>query len=340
MKELISHIEFLIQQHEYVIIPNMGGFVLNKVHAHVCESGCVTPPALSVGFNAELKFNDGLLAESYMQKSSISYDVALKKIDEDIKQLRLELVAGKEVPFGNLGMLNLVDGHIVYTSSPQHFIHPSVWGYSNVELKRLGDIDLLVGKSHEKRLVMRRVFAGVASTVAALVLWGMSASVNDNLFRTMQHSGFFVNKADHVANKIISKPLVSVERELILDAYVSSIKISDSIAASIVSEPVVAITDGKNAAPKPPKVTWTKEKRYFIVVGGDVNKNIANRMLKKIKAQGFENAALVESPDRYRIYVEVFKDKATANAFLNRFRGKNLTYKDAWLFTKAILVKS
>ncbi|GAB6011858.1 HU domain-containing protein [Viscerimonas tarda] len=343
MKELISHIEFLLLQHEYVIIPNIGGFVLNREHAYVHESGFIMPPVLSVGFNAELKYNDGLLAESYMQKHAISYDTALARIDADVKQIKSELTTRQAVSFGRLGALKLDDGHIIYESSSQNdFNHPGVWGYSAVELKPLSDILSSANGSSGAALRIRRVVVGVASTAAAVALWAMFPSINENLFQAIQHSGFYVNmnNVERVAKSIEYKSPVSTERDAILDEYAGTI--AERGLTPVVEEQVRVVVAAEELKPakESPKPVFTNVKYYYVIVGGDVNKNRAKNLLSNFKAKGFKNAALVESPERYRVYVAMFKDKTEADTFLTRFRAKHPAYQDAWLFAKSTKMKS
>lgn len=51
----------------YLVLPGFGGFVLKVVPSHVSASGAsLTPPSKTIGFNAQLKQNDGVLA-SWLQ---------------------------------------------------------------------------------------------------------------------------------------------------------------------------------------------------------------------------------------------------------------------------------
>jgi hypothetical protein len=342
MKELVSHIEFLILQHECVIIPNIGGFVLNKEHACVLESGVILAPTVSVGFNADLRFNDGLLAESYMQKYDIPYDVAVKKIDEAAGQIRSELIARHEMTFGKMGVLRLDNGRIIYDPSLQYFTHPSVWGSSDIGLRRICD---LLSQPEEERTGKRwrRVFIGVASTAAALALWTMMPFISDGMFQTIQQSGFFVPDTRQAANRIEYKPIITTERDAFLDKFAHNIAEQTTVVQPAVTPQTEEIVPETKPVAKPkeqPKPVLTKVKRYYIIVGGDSNKNAANRLLSKFKSEGLKSVDIVDSPDRHRIYVAVFKSKPEADAYLQRFRNKYPAHNDAWIYAKSTMEKS
>lgn len=335
MKDLISHIEFLLLQHEYVIVPNLGGFVLHKEHASVSSSGTIVAPGLNIGFNVELKYNDGLLAESYMQDYSISYDAAISKIEEAVKHIKSKL-SQQKVSFGDLGILYSENGNIIFNPSSEKIVnHPSVWGYSNVELRALKDVSNPLSE-HVRKIKVRHVFAGVASTAAAVVLWAMSPLINENIFQTVQQSGFYVDNVQNVAKVIERQSTIVSDKELILDEYMQELVVFNK---SEIKDEKEDPTEIKEVKKSPPPVVMTKEKRYYIIVGGDENKARASVLLAKIKNRGFKNAALVDSPERHRIYVASFKDKSEANAFLSRFKSQNPSFHDAWLYTKSIMVK-
>ena len=74
MIELSRHIESLMLNHDCVIVPGLGGFITQYMHArYIAEEGLFLPPYRSVGFNQQLTFNDGLLVQSYMQAYDTSY---------------------------------------------------------------------------------------------------------------------------------------------------------------------------------------------------------------------------------------------------------------------------
>ena len=62
MIELAQHIEALLLENDCVIIPGFGGFVAHLTPAVSVEEGNVfIPPIRTIGFNPQLRLNDGLL---------------------------------------------------------------------------------------------------------------------------------------------------------------------------------------------------------------------------------------------------------------------------------------
>ena len=67
MIELAQHIEVLLLENDCVIVPGFGGFVAHYAPAtHVKEENLFLPPTRTIGFNPQLKLNDGVLVQSYM----------------------------------------------------------------------------------------------------------------------------------------------------------------------------------------------------------------------------------------------------------------------------------
>jgi len=338
MKELVRHIEYLIIQHDCVIIPGLGGFVLNREAARIDKMGLFLPPKVGVGFNADLKHNDGLLAKSYSQYFSVTYDAACAKLDVDVKHIKHSLQSDGRLPFGNLGIINLIDGRIVF--EPNSSIpYPSVWGYSALKLDQI-DANNKEQKQLQpnivkasKRVFLRKVLISVGATAAAVALLFIPVSNDSSLFNKVQHSGFFSGYTNNIGKRMTDNEVVSENRILVLDKFeeYQKHKQQEQIAVVEVVEPEVS----KRVEAKADLAARIQPlKKYYIIVGGDPGKAQANNLLRAIKSKGFGNAQIVESADRYRIYVASFNDKTEANLYLDSFRKKYPSYSDAWLFTK------
>ena len=88
MFELTRHIESLLLRNDCVIVPHLGGFVTSFRPARwVREENLFLPPTRSVGFNAHLTINDGLLTQSYMQAADVSYPDAQRLVERDVEHV-------------------------------------------------------------------------------------------------------------------------------------------------------------------------------------------------------------------------------------------------------------
>lgn len=108
MISTIEHIEYLLINHDCVILPNWGAFLSNYTPAVFDEeTGDIVPPVRTISFNESIKQNDGLLANSISHKKSVSYAVAISAINTDVESFKIQLNHSGELQFGNLGMFKL-----------------------------------------------------------------------------------------------------------------------------------------------------------------------------------------------------------------------------------------
>ncbi len=88
MDEIALHIDFLLHTHDCIIVPGLGGFVVNVTDIERNGLWGIDSPSCELIFNNKLTYNDGLLAESLMKTNKISFDVAIKKIDVACEELK------------------------------------------------------------------------------------------------------------------------------------------------------------------------------------------------------------------------------------------------------------
>ena len=89
MIELERHIEILLLSNDCVIVPGFGGFMAHHVDARYDEQeNLFLPPQRTIGFNPQLTLNDSLLAQSYIEAYDISYPEALRRIEDEVRELR------------------------------------------------------------------------------------------------------------------------------------------------------------------------------------------------------------------------------------------------------------
>jgi hypothetical protein len=71
-----------------VIIPDLGGFMAHHMDARYDdEEQLFLPPYRTLGFNPQLKINDSLLVQSYIEAYDISYPEALRRIEGEVEEL-------------------------------------------------------------------------------------------------------------------------------------------------------------------------------------------------------------------------------------------------------------
>jgi hypothetical protein len=108
MERLLHYLEQLIIQHDYAILPEFGGFIVNYVPAKVDESkSLITAPRKEICFNPALNYNDGLLAGLIQRTENISFRKANLLVRDSIETIRKQLKNGETVTLGKIGSLRL-----------------------------------------------------------------------------------------------------------------------------------------------------------------------------------------------------------------------------------------
>src|SRR5699024_11270585 len=86
MIELAQHIEVLLLENDCVIVPGLGGFVAHYTPAmRVAEENVFLPPTRIIGFNPQLKMNDGLLVQSYMAVYDTDFSDATRIVEKEVR---------------------------------------------------------------------------------------------------------------------------------------------------------------------------------------------------------------------------------------------------------------
>lgn len=96
----------LLYSHDCVVIPGIGGFLLNYAPASIHPvQHLFSPPSRTIVFNSGLDSNDGLLANYCTQKLAITYGEAMVKIDTFTGNIRQRLSSDGSYTFEGIGRL-------------------------------------------------------------------------------------------------------------------------------------------------------------------------------------------------------------------------------------------
>ncbi|NDW10598.1 SPOR domain-containing protein [Dysgonomonas sp. 520] len=314
-------------RHNCVIVPDLGGFVVNREPAHINAEGVVIAPRVSFAFNQDLKYNDGLLAEAYMSENGGTYEEACLSISNAVKSLNIFLSVQKKIEIGRVGSLAIdkENGNVVFFPNRDVFYHPLIFGDSNLNLQpldRIKEIEAVV-EIKKKRFEMKRVIGSVAASAAAILLFFVAStpiaeSGANNV--NMQKSGFLTNILYTNSEKKVSEdsaePTVAEEKEVV------SPDNKQNVAAISVDAPADAKPKSKASV------------SYYLIIAGEATQNAANKRLAKIKEAGFANAKILDTPQRKRVYIASFDKKVEAEDYLSHFKTLHPRYSDAWIFAK------
>lgn len=183
MLKIDQHISSLLYFHDCVIIPNFGGFVANYTSATVHPTQHVfTAPSKKIGFNINLKNNDGLLANQMASAAQITFGEANKIIENCVQHYLRELALGNRLAIENVGTLFYdIEKKLQFEPAKEVNHLPSAFGLTNLQspaIKRDGHVERIgkefknripVVSENPKRKINIRKFVALALLVPAII---------------------------------------------------------------------------------------------------------------------------------------------------------------------------
>lgn len=143
MNVLAKNLEILLMHHDLVMVPGLGGFVVDYRQAQFDENeqDLMVPPARFVVFNKELNVNDGLMVSAYMQNYDANYPQAYRQLELDVEQLVSQLDIDGWVCLDNVGTLRKnIEGVLSFEQIHHTAITPSLFALAPVRIKTVAQL--------------------------------------------------------------------------------------------------------------------------------------------------------------------------------------------------------
>lgn len=311
MNEIALHIDFLLHTHDCIIVPGLGGFVVNETGVEKNGLWGLDAPAFELIFNSKLTYNDGLLAESLMKTNNISFTRATKLIESARQELRNRLIKSEEVEWDNLGIFKTNKENNIIFLPNKAYVRPQFFGLSNARFKPAA-LALTSSSSNENAIPVKSIMRYVSTAIAVAVLFFLVVVSYNNTSPVNQHA------------EIVSKPLIFGNNP----SRMHTAKASQPAA--------FASTNNSPSAEANNTVTpaQSSTKKYYIVVGVYEVRDVAEKSLSRLKKQGFVNASMIERPTRLDVYSDSFSSREEAQTYLLKFHADNASYRDAWILKR------
>ena len=142
MIELAQHIEVLLLENDCVIVPGLGGFVAHYTPAmRVAEENVFLPPTRIIGFNPQLKMNDGLLVQSYMAVYDTDFSDATRIVEKEVAHIFTALHEEGKVDLPNIGELRYsIHGIYDFVPYDHKITTPYFYGLDSFEMQELAEL--------------------------------------------------------------------------------------------------------------------------------------------------------------------------------------------------------
>lgn len=128
-----KHLSSLLYRYQCVTVPGFGAFLTETKPAYIdIDTNTFYPPKKVISFNANLKNNDGLLANHIALQEKISYDYAVIKIEQAVAGWNSVLL-NEDLSLNNVGSISRNnEGNLLFTpDSPVNYL-TAAFGLANI----------------------------------------------------------------------------------------------------------------------------------------------------------------------------------------------------------------
>ncbi|MFT4525256.1 MAG: hypothetical protein ACI85F_001409 [Bacteroidia bacterium] len=281
--EQLGHIikETLVQ-HRFVVLPEVGAFLLRKLPARIHPvHDRIEPPKDEVRFNEAIKDNDGLLV-SRIAKQDRNHSDAELELKGIVAKIEFDLANKSPVDFGPLGILKRnYDGNLIFTQADSADVWPSHFGLSTVNLKPLEvekkvNIKQLVpsGKTLAIEFPVKKAL-GYAAALGLMVSMGIIPMTNENN-RNMASMSFASFLGSPVEANYTPRSFQPLE---VSASYISEepVLVSEKPVAPVIEEIAVE-------APTEAKI---EASQFFVIAGAFDSKANATKLIDDLDSRGF-----------------------------------------------------
>ena len=283
--QIEKHISDLLYRYQCVTVPGFGAFLTETVSAHVTGSASsFFPPKKVVSFNANVKNNDGLLANHVALQEKMSYELAVIKIGDVVNEWTYLLQNHNRVVLKNIGEIS-VNNEMNWVFEPANtinyltdsfgltpFVSPEITReVLKQEVEALEEKAPIIFTPERKKDYSYLKYAAI--------------------FVVMLGAGGFGYKTYY--DQQIETKTLAVQKKV-------QEKVQQQIqeATFVISAPVEAV-ELSVAAPVEEKMP------YHLVAGAYRSEENANKAIAELKAAGFENAKML-SMNKHNLYPVVY----------------------------------
>lgn len=288
MTEFYTFLEHLLYEHECVIIPDFGGFVVNAQGFSFNEKeGKIHPKKKFVAFNEKLKTDDRFLSTEWAKKKSIPQKESTIEIANISKELKSLLVSQGVLTIGVLGSFTLIqENRISFSPNPNFNADLNVFGLFPVGL---GYTSVIKEKKPEL------IAAPIAEDLPEITPEDIKPT---QLTRSIYVYAFIAFILGGLGAFFLTAPPTNQSQ-----SSLNPIKIEKKVIP--ISAAVVHITDTLQTLPAP--VVVEKEELVqadviYLVAASFQSLAQAEKGLKELKSRGFEQAEIILKNEKTKFY--------------------------------------
>lgn len=362
MNMISQHIEYLVRYNDCVIVPGWGAFIAQYQSASiVAEQNMLMPPVRTLVFNPSLSHDDGLLASSIARRFGMSYDVAMKRISEDVYAMKHQLNIGGEIVLPKIGVFrqNEADSTMLFEPFINGISNSKYLGLSLIDIKpikeyrKVAQVEKHRSKQDTIYVPIRRSW--VRAVASIIIMLGLGLTLSTPIINNQSNQAAIISSSMtsqinqveklkeltgneklvlNILDTIDSKASVDIKKRQEYQAFVLENKLcnehkdmSNGLNKNKSSKDVINSKEAINNIDL--EIQLSEEDRYCLIIASLPTKKMAEEYILESK----EKLALLEKDGRFRIYALTGK---TPKETLSLAKEKGLTqrYPKAWVCKK------
>jgi len=304
VEKIYHHIEKLLGHNEYVVVPGLGGFVLQPQPATIVDNKIIAPRKV-ISFNALMHHADGLLAIEIARTERISYRLAQELLQHETELFRQQLHTNGSFDFGKFGTFHQTnEGNIAFVPNTHATFIPSNFGLTDLQLpdyskKQIQHVSIKQ-ESFSVKSFMR--YAAVFALLLSMLFVTEQRPTNPNT-----QSAAIVN-----LSKLTSAAKIQVQTD--------SIVVSDTTKQQTQQ---LLETEIKN-----------ESEAYHVIVASLPTLQSAENYCKVMIELNYPAAKVLEPVKTYRVAIKSFTEKEEAIRFMENLRITDERFSTAWVLCK------
>ncbi|MBR1839462.1 MAG: SPOR domain-containing protein [Prevotella sp.] len=324
MVELTRHIEILLLDNDCVIVPGLGGFMAHYVCAEYSEEDEVFyQPSRSIGFNPQLRLNDSLLAQSYVEAYDVSYPEALCMIASEVEEVRQMLAVNGSFDFHGIGTLKLTsEEKYDFVPCTAGLLTPSLYALCSYSMKAVAKKPVVLTVQTDDNIDDEEKEVTKARRIDINALRYVLAAAMLLLFFVFSSIPVGLGSNDVQQCSVIDTNIVS--------AFLKNNKTMESFTVATTDTAIVNVEDDA-ATQQEVKEEEVSEGYFTIVLASKVGKKGAEDYVNNLKAAGYKDATVYEHGTMRRVVMGKFSTESDAANTLNKLRNADSQFAEAWI---------
>ena len=315
----------LLQIHDCVIFPNLGGFIAQYSPAKLNSiNNTFTPPLKQILFNKNLINNDGLLVNAISQKHSISFQESNKKLSLLLEKINDELESSSKYLFEGIGMLFINQGVLNFKQQSENLLLDS-FGLKSINIKEFSapkPAKKIINLT-QSPILKSKIKNWTAAVAVAVVLFyaawiPMKTDLfnNSESFRYSDLNPFTYKKNDNQKNFNFQT-----------NSLDSKVNLSSVQHESIKSTKTIFTKNNANKdetplSSKPLLNKVVNSSSFEVIIGSFSDESNAKKLIKNLSKKSFKARQLAFVNKFFRVSAGKFSNKENAIEYQNTIRKK------------------